>query len=472
MKQTKKTKIIATVGPASNTKEKLWELAQAGANVFRLNFSHGSHEGHAQVIKYVRELNAERGANLALLQDLQGPKIRTDEVENNGVELVSGAKIVIQKEKIIGTKDRISSSYGALTADLNVGDTVLIDDGKIELKVVGKAKDEVTCEVKYGGILKSKKGINLPDTNVSEPSLTVKDKEDLIFGIANDLDWIALSFVRRAEDMRDIKKIIADSGKDIKVVAKIEKPEAIDNIDAIIAETDAIMVARGDLGVEMLMEDVPMLQKMIVSKCNKAGKPVIVATQMLESMITNPRPTRAETNDVANAIIDGADTVMLSAESASGDYPILAVESMSRICMSVEKNASNIYHLTPDDDVDTYSDSVIDTACVLAKSTGAKAIIGLTQSGYTAYRLAANRPLADVYIFTNNKALLSRLSLVWGITTFYYEKFNTTDETIEGIKKVLIEKGLLSKGDLFVTTACMPYTQKQHADTLKLSVVE
>ena len=472
MEQTKKTKIIATVGPASNTKEKLWQLAQAGANVFRLNFSHGTHEGHAQVIKFVRELNAEKSANIALLQDLQGPKIRTDEVENNGVELVSGAKIVIQKEKMIGTKDRISSSYASLTADLNIGDTVMIDDGKIELKVVGKGKDEVTCEVKYGGMLKSKKGINLPDTNVSEPSLTVKDREDLIFGIANDLDWIALSFVRRAEDMRDIKKIIADSGKDIKVIAKIEKPEAIENIDSIIAETDAIMVARGDLGVEMLMEDVPMLQKMIVNKCNKVGVPVIVATQMLESMITNPRPTRAETNDVANAIIDGADAVMLSAESASGDYPILSVESMSKICLSVEKNALSIYHLTPDDDIDTYSDSVIDTACVLAKSTGAKAIVGLTQSGYTAYRLAANRPSADVYIFTNNKALLSRLSLVWGIRTFYYEKFNATDETIESIKKVLVDKGLLTKGDLFVTTACMPYTQKQHADTLKLSVVE
>ncbi len=472
MEQTKKTKIIATVGPASNTKEKLWELAQAGANVFRLNFSHGTHEGHAQVIKFVRELNAENGANIALLQDLQGPKIRTDEVAGNGVELVSGAKIVIQKEKIIGTKERISSSYGALTADLNVGDCVMIDDGKIELIVISKGKDEVTCEIKYGGILKSKKGINLPDTNVSEPSLTVKDREDLTFGIANDLDWIALSFVRRAEDMRDIKKIIAASGKDIKVIAKIEKPEAIDNIDAIIAETDAIMVARGDLGVEMLMEDVPMLQKMIVNKCNKAGKPVIVATQMLESMITSARPTRAETNDVANAIIDGADAVMLSAESASGDFPILSVESMSRICLSVEKNATNIYHLTPDDDIATNSDSVIDTACVLAKNTGSKALIGLTQTGYTAYRLSANRPLANIFIFTNNKALLSRLSLVWGIRTFYYEDFNATHVTIDSMAKVLEEKGLLSKGDLFVTTACLPNTQKQHADTLKLSVVE
>jgi len=472
MEHTKKTKIIATVGPASSTKDQLWQLAQAGANVFRLNFSHGSHEGHAKVIQYVRELNEEKGSTIALLQDLQGPKIRTDEVEGNGVELVQGEKIVIQKEKILGTKERISSSYASLTHDLNVGDGVLIDDGNLELKVVSKGKDEVTCEIIYGGKLKSKKGINLPDTNVSEPSLTVKDREDLIFGIANDLDWIALSFVRRAEDMRDIKKIIADSGKDIKVIAKIEKPEAIANIDAIIEETDAIMVARGDLGVEMLMEDVPMLQKMIVEKCNRAGKPVIVATQMLESMITNPRPTRAETNDVANAIIDGADAVMLSAESASGMYPVLSVESMTRICLSVEKKASNIYHLSPDDDVTTHSDSVIDTACVLAKSTGAKVIIGMTQSGYTAYRLSANRPSAGIYIFTNNKALLTRLSLVWGIETFYYDKFNATDETIEGIKEVMVSKGLLSKGDLFVTTACMPYTQKQHADTLKLSVVE
>ncbi|MCU0429275.1 MAG: pyruvate kinase [Cytophagaceae bacterium] len=471
MELIKKTKIVATVGPASNTKEKLWELAQAGANVFRLNFSHGSHEGHLQVIKMIRELNAEHNTNIAMLQDLQGPKIRTDEVENNGVELVPGAKIVIQKEKILGTKERISSSYKMLTHDLQIGNVVLIDDGKIELKVVGKGKDEVTCEIVYGGILKSKKGINLPDAEVSEPSLTEKDKEDLKFGIEHDMDWIALSFVRRAEDMREIKEIIRQSGREIKVVAKIEKPEAIKNLDEIIAETDAVMVARGDLGVELQMEDVPLLQKLMVNKCNRLGKPVIVATQMMESMIDNPRPTRAETNDVANAIIDGADAVMLSAESASGKYPVLAVESMTRICRAVEKSG-NIYNKQVDDDTTTYSDSVIDTACALADSTNAKAIIGLTQSGYTAYRLAANRPKSNIYIFTNNKQVLNRLSLVWGVKAFYFDKFGITDETIEAVKKLGVEYGILKKGDLFVTTTCMPYTGKTHADTLKLGVVE
>ncbi|MCS6824258.1 MAG: pyruvate kinase [Cytophagaceae bacterium] len=469
---TKKTKIIATVGPASNTKEKLWELAQAGANIFRLNFSHGSHETHLKVINFIRELNEEKNANLAILQDLQGPKIRTDEVENNGVELIPGNKIIIQKEKILGNSQRISSSYAALTDDLKVGNTVLIDDGKIELKVIAKGTNEVTCEIIYGGILKSKKGINLPDTQVSEPSLTEKDKKDLMFGIEHNVDWVALSFVRRAEDMKDIKKIIRESGKNIKVIAKIEKPEAIQNIDAIIEETDAIMVARGDLGVEMLMEDVPMLQKMIVKKCNKAGKPVIVATQMLESMITNPRPTRAETNDVANAIIDGADTVMLSAESASGEYPVLSVQSMSRICKAVEREADIIYNKEVDDDPFTFSDSVIDTACYLSESTKAKAIVGVSVSGYTAYRLAANRPKSNIYIFTPNKTLLTQLSLVWGIQAFHYDNLANTDDTIEGIKNILLSKGLLTKGDLFVITACMPYTDKKHADMIKLCYVD
>jgi pyruvate kinase len=327
----KKTKIIATVGPACNTKEKLWELVQAGANIFRLNFSHGTHEQHLQVIKHIRDLNQQYNANISILQDLQGPKIRTNDVENNGVELVNGEKIIITKEHCLGTKHKISTSYQSLTSDVKTGDAILIDDGKIELKVLTTQNGEVTAEIIYGGLLKSKKGINLPNTNVSEPSLTEKDRKDLIFGIENDLDWIALSFVRRAEDLVELKDIIKAAGKDIKVVSKIEKPEAIDNIDSIIAESDAVMVARGDLGVEILMEEVPMLQKMIVKKCNLAGIPVIIATQMMESMITNPRPTRAETNDVANAIIDGADTVMLSAETASGDYPVLTVQSMSRI---------------------------------------------------------------------------------------------------------------------------------------------
>jgi pyruvate kinase len=467
----KKTKIIATVGPASNTMEKLLELAQAGANVFRLNFSHGSHEGHLQVIKNIRAINAEHGLNLAILQDLQGPKIRTNEVENNGVPLVEGEELIISKEYCMGTSKKISTSYQALTSDVKPGDAILIDDGNLELKVLETGNGEVKTQVVYGGLLKSKKGINLPHTDVSEPSLTVKDREDLAFGIENEVDWIALSFVRKAEDLADLKSIIAKSGKDIKVVAKIEKPQAIEDIDAIIAETDAVMVARGDLGVEMPFEEVPMLQKMIISKCNAAGKPVIVATQMMESMISNPRPTRAEANDVANAITDGADTVMLSAESASGQYPVLAVQSMSKICLRVEKDA-DIYNKWIDDDESTFSDSVIATACDLATNVNAKAIIGLTQSGYTAYRIAAHRPEAKIIIVTPNKALINRLNLVWGVNALYYDNFVSTDETIEGIKNMLVSKGLLQTGDVYVTTAGMPFTSNKGTNTLKLSVVE
>ena len=470
----KKTKIVATVGPACNTKEKLWELVKAGANIFRLNFSHGSHEQHLQVIKYIRELNEEhKHAHISILQDLQGPKIRTNEVENNGVELKEGSEIIITKEYCIGTKEKISTSYQSLTSDVKPGDAILIDDGKIELRVISAKNGEVKAEIIYGGLLKSKKGINLPNTNVSEPSLTEKDKTDLQFGIANDVDWIALSFVRKAEDMKDIKEIIRKSGKDIKVVAKIEKPEAIENIDSIIEETDAVMVARGDLGVEVLMEDVPMMQKMIVEKCNKAAKPVIVATQMMESMITSPRPTRAEANDVANAIIDGGDAVMLSAETASGDYPILTVQSMARICLSVEKQA-DIYnkHLEFDKDHSEYSDNVIATACSLANSINAKAIIGLSQSGYSAFHIASHRPKANIFIVTPNKALLSRLSLVWGVKVFYYDKFTSTDETLEGIKNMLVKEGHLQKGDVYVTTARLPLAKEQHSNMLKLGVVE
>jgi pyruvate kinase len=467
----KKTKIIATVGPASNTKEKLLELARAGANVFRLNFSHGSHEGHLQVIKYIRELNNEYHLNVAILQDLQGPKIRTNEVENNGVPLVEGDELIITKEYCIGTSKKISTSYQALVSDVKPGDAILIDDGNIELKVLDAWNGEVKTQIVYGGLLKSKKGINLPHTDVSEPSLTEKDRADLIFGLENDVDWIALSFVRKAEDLQDLKAIIAQSGKDIKVVAKVEKPQAIEDIDRIIAETDAIMVARGDLGVEMAFEDVPMLQKMIVAKCNQAGKPVIVATQMMESMITNPRPTRAEANDVANAITDGSDAVMLSAESASGQYPVLAVQSMSRICLRVEKEA-DIYNKTIKDDINTYSDSLIATACTLADNVKANAIIGLTQTGYTAYRISAHRPKAQIIIVTPNRALLARLNLVWGVKAIYYDKFVSTDETIEGIKNMLVKEGYLKKGDIYVTTAGMPFTSYQGTNTLKLSTVE
>ncbi|ABG58671.1 pyruvate kinase [Cytophaga hutchinsonii] len=467
----KKTKIIATVGPACNTKEKLWELVQAGANIFRLNFSHGTHDVHQGVINAIRELRKEHNVNIAILQDLQGPKIRTDEVENNGVELVAGAQIVITKEKMLGTKDKISTSYKMLTSDVKKGDAILIDDGNIELKVLETGNGEVTCVVIYGGILKSRKGINLPNTIVSEPSLTDKDKEDLLFGLKNEVDWIALSFVRSAVDLNELKAIIAEHGKSCKVIAKVEKPEAVKDIDAIIEASDAIMVARGDLGVELQMEDVPMIQKMIIKKCNQLAKPVIVATQMMESMITNARPTRAEASDVANAIIDGTDTIMLSAETASGNYPVITVKAMTRICQAVEKEA-DIYNKSTLDDITNTSDSVIASACELADKVNAKAIIGLSQSGYSAFRIASHRPKASIYIATHDEQLMNQMNLVWGVQAFRFEKFTTTDESIEAVKKSLVEKGLLKKGDIYVTTASMPMADIQLANSLKLGIVE
>lgn len=473
MNRSKKTKIIATVGPASNTKEKLWELVEAGVNIFRLNFSHGTHDQHLQVIKYIRELNEERNCNIAILQDLQGPKIRTDEVENNGVELVEGETITICRDKILGNSKRISTSYQSLTSDVKVGDMILIDDGNIELKVLETNNGEVKAEIIYGGILKSRKGINLPNTQVSEPSLTEKDRKDLQFGLEQNLDWIALSFVRKAEDLIELKEIIKKANSRSKVVAKVEKPEAIQNIDEVIEHADAVMVARGDLGVEILMEEVPMLQKMIVEKCNRLGKPVIIATQMMESMIKNPRPTRAEANDVANAILDGADVVMLSAETASGDYPVLTVKSMSRICLAVEKQES-VYNKgldfapsTPDE----YCDSLISTACSLASKVGAKAIIGLSQTGYSAYRIASHRPNSDIFVVTSDKELLTQLNLIWGVKGIQFNEWSSTDETIDKVKDHLVKLGHLQPGDVYVATANMPIAKKQRANMLKLGLV-
>jgi pyruvate kinase len=338
-----KTKIVATVGPASSSKEMLRALIKEGVDVFRLNFSHGKHEDHLKVIHNVRELNQELGTHIALLQDLQGPKIRVNEIED-GVVLVSGQEIIITTRQMKGNNEIVSTSYESLPKDVKPGDMILIDDGKIELKVKEVRDDcDVISEVIYGGPLKSRKGINLPFTKVSAPSLTEKDLIDLEFGLSHNLDWVALSFVRKASDINALRAIIESKKSTTRIIAKIEKPEALENIDAVLAATDAVMVARGDLGVEIWMEEVPMVQKMLVEKCNKLSKPVIVATQMMESMIENPRPTRAETNDVANAVMDGADALMLSAETAAGKYPIEVIRSMVRTINSVEKQGKVYY---------------------------------------------------------------------------------------------------------------------------------
>lgn len=468
-----KTKIVATVGPASNSKEMLRALIKEGVDVFRLNFSHGTHEDHKMVIDYVRELNQEMGTSISLLQDLQGPKIRVQEVEP-GTVLERNQSLIITTRQLVGNREIVSTSYTDLPRDVRVGDLVLVDDGKIELKVTEVREEEIVTEVVHGGPLKSRKGINLPFTKVSAPSLTPKDIEDLEFGIKNDVDWIALSFVRKASDIQAMRDILNRNNSKASIIAKIEKPEALSNIDEIIALTDGVMVARGDLGVEIWLEEVPMVQKMIIEKCNAAGKPVIVATQMMESMIENPRPTRAETNDVANSVMDGADALMLSAETATGKYPIEVIRSMVRTIVSVEKNPSIYYHFhNPDPESSVYiNDCVVLAAVKLAKEVGAKAIVGMTTTGYTALKSSSHRPNVKIFVFTANKKLLTSINLVWGSSAYYYDKINSTDETIADVEEILKRDGHVVPGDVFVVLASMPIREKQRTNTIKINIVK
>lgn len=470
-----KTKIVATVGPACSTQSQLISLVRAGVNVFRINFSHGSRNDHLQRIKAIRAINKELDIPITILQDLQGPKIRIGDVDNGEITLNVGNRIVITTNPVTGTPEKISTSYVSLTEDVNKGDIILIDDGNIEIRVLDKTQHEVTGQVLHGGLLKSRKGMNLPHTSISLPSMTPKDIEDLEFGLRHNVDWVALSFVRSAKDIRELRTVIDAHKKATRVVAKIEKPEAVENIDSIIAESDALMVARGDLGVEIPMEQVPMIQKMIIKKCNAAGKPVIVATQMLESMIQNPRPTRAEASDVANAIMDGADAVMLSAETAAGKYPALAVRSMARIIRSVEKNYDGIYfkNYELDERSATFThDRVLAMAVMLAKDTHAKVITGMTVSGYSAYSLSKYRPNANIYIFTGSKFFLTQVGLIWGVRAFYYEKIESTDDAANDIKKVLMEKQLLKEGDLYVSTGTTPVASRMRTNTVRLSIAD
>lgn len=468
-----KTKIVATVGPASNSKEMLTALVKEGVDVFRLNFSHGSHEDHLKVVNFVREINQELGTHVALLQDLQGPKIRVNEVEE-GTVIVAGQEITITTQQLKGNAKIVSTSYESLPNDVKPGDMILIDDGKIELKVKEVRGVEVVSEIVYGGPLKSRKGINLPFTKVSAPSLTEKDLKDLEFGIKHNVDWIALSFVRKAADIHQMRAIIDSHKSTSRIVAKVEKPEALENIDEVVAATDAVMVARGDLGVEIMMEEVPMVQKKLVQKCNEQSKPVIVATQMMESMIDNPRPTRAETNDVANAVMDGADAVMLSAETAAGKYPLEVIRSMTRTIASVEKQGNIYYRFRETNETSpTYThDSFILAACTLAKDVKAKAIVGLTSSGYTAFKSSSHRPNCDIYVFTGNKAILNTMNLVWSTRAYYYEKQNSTDETMADVVDMLKKDGLVAKGDKVIILASMPIQERNRTNTMKISVVE
>ncbi len=471
----KKTKIVATLGPASANKDVLLSMIKAGVDVCRLNFSHGKHEDHQKSIDIIREINNKYKINVGILADLQGPKIRIGLVKDGGINLINGTQVKITTEECIGDDNQIYITYEAFPQDVKAGEVILLDDGKLQLKVIEtNRKNTVICEVIHGGILTSRKGVNLPSTKVSIPSLTEEDLINLDFALANDIEWIGLSFVRTAEDIIDLKRIISRSGKTSRVIAKIEKPEAIENIDAIIEVTDGVMVARGDLGVEMPLEEVPVLQKMIAQKCNKAAKPVIVATQMLESMITTPRPTRAEVNDVANSVLDGADAVMLSGETSVGEFPLMVIETMSKIVSHVE-NTSYPYY--PEKELDetsaTYvADAVCRSAVFLADKTNAAGIVSMTASGYTAFQICAHRPKAGTYIFTANRMLLNTLSLLWGVRGFYYDKFESTDHTISEVNKILRAERVIEAGDVVINTAAIPISKKGKTNMIKVSVIE
>ncbi|AZQ62008.1 pyruvate kinase [Flammeovirga pectinis] len=469
-----KTKIVATIGPATRDKQKILELIHAGADVFRLNFSHDVHSEHKKVIDWVNEYNSKFGHNTAILQDLQGPKIRIGEMEGGAVEIVEGEQIIITNTPVVGTKHKVSTSYTNIVKDVKAGDNIMIDDGNLCVRVVEVKANEIIAEVVHGGKLKSRKGMNLPDTDISEASLTAKDRRDLEFGLEHGVNWVALSFVRTAQDIISAKEIIKAKGSNARIIAKIERPEAIENFDEILQVTDAIMVARGDLGVEILFEDVPMIQKEIIAKCNKAAKPVIVATQMMESMITNPRPTRAEVNDVANAVTDGADAVMLSAESAAGDYPVETVQAMVRIITAVQRQNQDIYEKEFDFDPTkpTFGGNLIaQSAANISNLLGAKAIVGLTNSGFTASRIARHRPHANIFIFSSDKALAATLNLVWGVRAFHYVPKESSTETFKELEAILVQKGFISKGDSLVNIAALPLNKEGRTNSLKIDIV-
>jgi pyruvate kinase len=471
----KKTKIVATLGPASSSKSVLKDMILEGLNVCRLNFSHGSYDDHANSIKMIREINEELGLNVAILADLQGPKIRTNEMENNGVLLEVGNEIKIITDKVVGNAVRFSINYQKLPQDVSPGEKILLDDGKIMLEVITtNGKTEITCKIVQGGILSSKKGVNFPNTKISLPSLTEKDQLDLDFALDHEVDWIGLSFVRSARDIIELKHRIAARGAKAKVIAKIEKPEALENIDDIINESDGLMVARGDLGVEIPFQNVPLIQKMLISKCVRKAKPVIVATQMMESMINNMTPSRAEVNDVANAVLDGTDAVMLSGETSVGQYPIEVIRTMSNIIKEMETH-DGIYNkeVLPERGLERFiSDSICFNACRLSQRVEAKAIITMSFSGYTAYKIASQRPNAEIFIFTSNRSILTQLNLLWGVRAFYYNKHISTDHTIADIKYLMKNEGYLNQGDLVINIASIPIEDLGGSNMLKLSYVD
>jgi pyruvate kinase len=472
----KRTKIVATVGPASNSYDTMLNLARAGVNVFRLNFSHGSHDDKLEIINNVRRINDEQPFNIAILGDLQGPKLRVGEIENNALPIAPGDVLTFTNEKCVGTKEKIYVSYPNLAGDVKLGNKILIDDGKLEVVVKSIERNgDVKVEVTIGGILSSKKGINLPDTKISLPALTDKDLADLDFIIDQKLDWVALSFVRSVKDLVILRSKLEEKKSRTKIIAKIEKPEAVTNIRDIILESDAIMIARGDLGVEMPVEKVPMIQKDLIRKCMHRAKPVIVATQMMESMIDRVKPNRSEITDVANAVLEGADAVMLSGETATGEHPVLVVETMTKIIREIENTAYQYDReelLKPQPHSPSFlSDAICYNACKIALDVNSDALIGMTQSGYTAFMLSSYRPKAPLYIFTKEKSLVPQLSLSWGVRAFYYAEEESLDEIISDQIDILKERGFIKNGDVVINTGSTPVELHLPTNVIKVTRV-
>jgi pyruvate kinase len=473
MPSAKKTKIVATLGPATSSKSILRDMMLAGVNVFRINFSHADYADVSERIKMIRELNEELGLYTSILADLQGPKLRVGVMEDDVTVVPGDAFTFATGTPFVGNASRAYMTYKSFPKDVKVGERVLLDDGKLMFEVVStNGTDEVLTKVIQGGPLKSKKGVNLPNTKVSLPALTEKDIKDAIFAIGEKVDWMALSFVRFSQDIIDLQELIAKhSDVKIPIISKIEKPEAIENIDEIIQHTDALMVARGDLGVEIPAEEVPLIQKQLVLKAKHARKPIIIATQMMETMIDSLTPTRAEVNDVANSVMDGADAVMLSGETSVGKYPVQVIEKMSSILRAVEhSDLIQVPLAPPKERTRRYmTKSVCYHAAIMANEINATAISTLTNSGYTAYQISAWRPASHILVFTSNKRILTQLDLLWGVKAFYYDSMVSTDQTIEDLNNMAKEAGYVTKGDMIINLASMPIKERGMVNTLKIS---
>ncbi len=475
MPNRKKTKIVATLGPATSKRDVLLDMMNAGVDVFRINFSHADYDDVKERVAMIRELSEETGLNISILADLQGPKLRVGKMKEEVVVHPGDVITFSTESEFEGTKERVYMNYKQFPRDVKAGERILLDDGKLMFEVLKTdGKTEVQAKVIQGGPLRSKKGVNLPNTNISLPALTKKDVKDAIFALSLKVDWMALSFVRHAEDLQQLQDLIKEhSDHKVPIIAKIEKPEAVENIDKIVAYCDALMVARGDLGVEIPAHEVPLVQKQLVLRAKRARIPVIIATQMMETMISSLTPTRAEVNDVANSVMDGADAVMLSGETSVGQYPVQVIEKMASICKNVEDSELiTVPQDPPHIKTKRYiTKAICYHAAHMADEIDAKAITTLTNSGYTAFQISAWRPSSHILVFTSNKRILTQLNLLWGVKAVYYDKFVSTDETVEDIRQIAIDHGFVEKGDMLINLVAMPLLEKGMVNTLRVSEI-